>query len=103
MARPQHNGKPQPAERETRYHVPVVRIPQPDGSILIRPGKPVLLGPVEPEVRVREFSRLVGLSVRRVQYLCETGEIKCRRFSKRPGAWYWIPLSEVDRYLSDEP
>jgi hypothetical protein len=79
-----------------RFRTPSVRIPQPDGSVLIKAGKPILEAE---EIRVPEFSRRTGLSRRYVQYLCEIGKIDCRRMSDLAKSWYLIPTSELDRYL----
>jgi len=95
MGKASDNGK-QATATTPRFRIPWVRIPQPDGSILIRPGKPI----VEPEeIGTPEFAQLTGLSIRRVQYLCEVGEIEARRMSNVPGSRYLIPLTELERYL----
>lgn len=75
-----------------------VTIPQPDGSVLVRPGKPQIVGE---ETDVKRAARLIGLSVRRVQAMCESGEIKCRQPSGPKGK-YLIPLSEIER-MRGEP
>ena len=50
-----------------------IRIPQPDGSILFRPGKPIV---VEEEVDTAEAARILGLSQRHIESQCNTGLFK---------------------------
>ena len=50
--------------------IPVLQLPQPDGSLLITPGKPVLLGDT---VSTTEAARLVGMSSRWVIRRCVEG------------------------------
>ena len=42
------------------FFVPVIKLPQPDGSLLIRAGKPQI---VEAEVTVAQFNRQTGVSI----------------------------------------
>jgi hypothetical protein len=80
-----------------RVHIPVICIPQPDGGVLVRPGKPVVMGA---ELRVAEFARHTGLSVSRVEALCQEGKISSRRLSPNPKSPYVIPREELERYMS---
>lgn len=52
---------------------PTIKIPQGDGSVLIRPGKPVEVGE---QIGTTEAGRILNLSPRRVQYLCQIGNFK---------------------------
>lgn len=80
--------------RPPRVEFPAVRVPQPDGSILMKPGKAVVVGD---EIGTAEFARRTGISQRHVQYLCEVGDIEARPLTDRPGSKYMIPTTEVDR------
>lgn len=50
-----------------------IRIPQPDGSILFRPGKSIV---VEAEIGTTEAARLLGLSQRHIESQCNQGLFK---------------------------
>lgn len=50
---------------------PAIRIPQPNGDILIRAGKPVIVGD---EIGAVEAARLLGLKPRTLQTMFENGE-----------------------------
>lgn len=78
--------------------IPTVMIPQRDGSYLVKPGKPEVIGE---ETDVKRAAKLTGLSVRRIQAMCESGEIQCRQPSGPKGK-YFIPLSEIER-MRGEP
>lgn len=52
---------------------PPVKIPQADGSVLIKPGRAV---PVGDEIGTVEAARLLGLSPRRMQVLFESENFK---------------------------
>jgi hypothetical protein len=63
---------------------PWLKLPQPDGSIVLRPGKPLVLGE---EIGSAEAARILGLSQRRVQSLCEEGVlVEGRDWRKNPCA-----------------
>ena len=82
-------------------HIPAVTVPQPDGSIVIRPGKPeVLRG--EDEITTAEFSRKTGLSHRHTLTLIAEGKIQARPLSPLKGSRKRIPRSELSRYLKLE-
>lgn len=83
--------------RPPRLFTPWVKIPQPDGAVLFKPGKPI---EIQAEITVKQFAGMAGLSCRRVQYLCDIGEIKCRRATSRLRSKYLIPLTELDRFLN---
>jgi len=50
-----------------------IRIPQPDGSILFRPGKTIV---IEEEISTAEAARLLGLSQRHIESQCNQGLFK---------------------------
>ena len=79
--------------------IPTIRIPQPDGSLLIRAGKPVL---VEPEMGTMEFSRLTHISREYVIELIQEGRITARRMSPKERSHYLIPRSEAERFRNLE-
>lgn len=86
---------------EPVIHIPVIKVAQPDGSILIRPGKPeVLKG--EDEITPRQFADDTGLSHRRVLTLIDEGHIKARPMSPLPNSRWLIPRNELARYLKLE-
>ncbi len=78
---------------------PTVRIPQPDGSVLLRPGKPVVVGR---EITTREFAERTGISQEYAAQLCGEGIIRSRRKSPKKTSMFLIPLEEVEAYLTRE-
>lgn len=79
------------------YYTPTIRVPQGDGSVLLRPGVPQLLSDFIP---LREFAERAGTSVACVHYDIQLGNItKFRRKSLRAKSTYLIDVSELDRYL----
>src|ERR1035437_4185485 len=77
--------------------VPVIKVRQPDGSLLFKAGRPEI---VEPEVSVAIFHKETGVSKRHVATLCEQGLIQHRRLTPKKDSKILIPRSEIDRYLS---
>lgn len=78
---------------EPEVVTPTVRIPQPDGSLLFRAGKPVV---VEKEIGTAEAARILGLSPRRVEFLCEQGDFTtAHKPGGRPKSRWRIARSEV--------
>lgn len=59
---------------EPLVHYPVVRVPQPDGSLLIRPGKPVVLQG-EDEIGSAEAASMLGCTVDWIGRLCDRGTL----------------------------
>ncbi len=49
---------------------PWIRVPQPDGTFILKPGRPDL---EEEEIGTRAAAQLLGLSQRRVKLMCEQG------------------------------
>jgi hypothetical protein len=73
--------------------VPVIRIMQPDGSVLVKAGAPVIS---EPTISTREAAKALGLSIRTVSYQCEIGLFKtaCKPGGTPRSPWR-IAASEV--------
>ena len=80
---------------EPMFHVPVIKLRQPDGSLLIKAGKPEI---VDPEISVTDFHRASGISRRHIATLCEQGFIKHRRLTPKKDSKILIPRSELDRF-----
>ena len=80
---------------EPMFHVPVIKLRQPDGSILVKAGKPEV---VSPEVSISEFHALTGISRRHIATLCEQGLITHRRLTPKRSSKILIPRSEADRF-----
>ena len=62
---------------------PYQRIPQPNGEILFRPCAPVAVDPDE-EIGTAEAAKIIGVSVRRVQQMCDEGPLVEGRDWRRP-------------------
>lgn len=72
---------------------PTLKIPQPDGSFLIKAGKPQM---IEPDMSVAEAARLLRLSVRWIELQCEQGMFQgAYKPGGRPKSRWRIPRSEV--------
>ncbi len=56
-----------------KYFTPTIRIPQPDGSLLVKAGKPI---PLEDYISVKEIARICGMSRRWAQTQCDMGRFK---------------------------
>lgn len=81
--------------------IPAIKVAQPDGSILIRAGKPEVLNGGD-EITTGEFARSTGLSHRHVLTLIEQGKISARPLSPLKKSRKRIPRSEVKRFLQLE-
>ena len=57
----------------SQYYTPTIRVPQPDGSLLVKPGRPV---PLEDYIGVAEIGELFGMSKRWAQAQCEVGRFR---------------------------
>jgi hypothetical protein len=80
------------------YHTPTLRIPQADGSMLLKAGKPVLMGD---EISVSEFARRTGNSVSTIEREINEGRItEVRRKTTRPKSPFLIKVAELERYLN---
>jgi hypothetical protein len=73
---------------------PSVKIPQPDGSVLIRPGRACVLS----EIGTAQFAKLTGMAPRTVRQLCDEGKISFRRLTTRGMSKILIPLSELEKF-----
>jgi hypothetical protein len=79
------------------FCAPVIKLRQPDGSLLVKAGPPVI---VPGEVSIAQFSRETGISKRHIATLCEQGLIQHRRLTSKKASKILIPRSEVDRFLA---
>ncbi len=52
---------------------PWVKVPQPNGEILMRPGKPVS---IPEEIGTREASQILGVAQRTLQGYCDSGVLR---------------------------
>lgn len=75
--------------------IPVVRVPQPDGSLLIKAGRPEEASAL---IGTMEAAGILGISDRRVQYLCQIGNFKtaCKPGGTEKSNWR-IARHEVER------
>ena len=75
------------------FIIPAIRIVNPDGSVLTKPGKPVA---IQEMVGTTEAARLLGTSVRWVQMECESGQfLSAYRPGRGSRAWWKIARAEV--------
>ena len=81
-------------------YIPAVRIPQPDGAILIRAGKPVI---VPPTISTREAARILGMSLRWVDSQCDQGKFKTAIQPAGPHGNWKIAREEVMSRLEKRP
>lgn len=98
--RKQHDNDAQLELPDFRVHVPIVKVPQPDGSVLVKAGKPQIL---ENEIGTAEFARMTGMSQSYVELLCNEGKLQWRRMTPKAKSKFLIPASEVTRYLGSNP
>lgn len=77
--------------------IPAIRIPQPNGGVLVKAGQPVIKSGQD-EVGTAQFAKLVGLSQRQVQTLVDQGHIKARR-PGHPRGKFLIPVAELTKRL----
>ena len=81
--------------------IPSVKVFQPDGSVLFKAGKPVVIGA---QIGTAETARLMGMSRRWVIAECESGNFKT---AHRPGlkarSWWKIARAEVLARLMNQP
>ena len=79
-------------------HFPAIMVPQPDGSFRLRPGAPVVAN----ELTTAQFAKLVSLSQRTIQTLCDEGKIKCRRATNRKESKILIPIGELEKFKQEQ-
>ena len=81
--------------------IPVLKIPQPDGSVLFKAGKPMV---VESVIGTREAARLLGVPQRWVITECDLGRFKtAHKPGTRPKCIWKISRAEVLARKSLEP
>ena len=75
------------------FAVATVKVPQPDGSVLLKPGKPVL---ADEEIGTAEAARFLCLSQRTVELQCDQGMFKTAwKPGAKPSSRWRISRSEV--------
>lgn len=80
MSKPTSKVKARPAVfTAPAMVIPAIRVAQPDGSVLIKPGRPMVVSDL---ISTASAARLLGISDRRVQYLCQIGNFKT---ASKPG------------------
>jgi hypothetical protein len=73
--------------------VPFTKIPQPDGSILLKPGRPVI---AETMITTSKAARLLGMSRNWIIAQCEAGNFRtAHKPGFRPKSQWRISLKEV--------
>jgi hypothetical protein len=73
--------------------IPIIRIPQPDGSLLIRRGNPEI---IHGGIGTAEAARLLGMSRNWVITECESGSFRsAHKPGTRPGSQWRISRDEV--------
>ena len=82
---------------EPIFRVPLIKLRQPDGSLLVKAGRPEI---VDDEVSVSEFHKETGVSKRHIATLCEQGFIQHRRLTPKKDSKIMIPRTEIDRFLN---
>jgi hypothetical protein len=79
--------------------IPSIRINQPDGSVLFRPGKPISSDEM---VDTSGAARLMGMSRRWILNECELGAFTtARRAGLQPKSRWKIALWELQKRLED--
>lgn len=84
-----------PNRTDLAFHVPALKLRQPDGSLLVKAGKPEVC---EPEVSVTEFSKATGISRRYISTLCDEGRLNHRRLTPKKNSKILILRAEISRY-----
>jgi len=66
-----------------RVRFPTIMVPNPDGSWLAKPGRPIVLSDI---IGTREAALILGISQRRMQDICDAGLVEVERtgFGKKP-------------------
>jgi hypothetical protein len=91
--RPQTSAGLRPTD--IHFTCPVVKIPQPNGDILVRAGS---IKEIPSEISTTEFAKQVGCDPRTALRMIEEGIIKgARRVSPRQNSPYRIPVTEIPR------
>jgi hypothetical protein len=80
---------------------PSVKVPQSDGSVLFKAGKPFV---AQAEIGTREAAWILGKFRRWVENECELGRFKtARKPGTQPTGWWRIERSEVLARREMEP
>jgi hypothetical protein len=69
---------------EPIVYIPPVKVTNPDGSITVRAGKPVLLNG-DDEIGTAEAARIIGISQRQLLKYCDEGILVEGEDWRRPG------------------
>jgi len=81
--------------------IPAVKVPQPDGSVLFKAGKPVIIGL---EVGTKEAARILGMSRRGVETECSFGRFKtAHKPGNRLRSIWKIARAELLARVKNEP
>lgn len=97
-----HDDKSQlPLFKAPDIYIPAVKIPQPDGSLLIRAGKPVVM---EEMIECTEAAAILGLAARTINYQCQIGQFATavKPSGRARGKWK-IARSEVQARTTFRP
>lgn len=78
---------------------PTITVPQSDGSYLVRPGKPVVHDTDTERVSTARAGQLLGLSLRRIETLCEEGRLDWTRIGERGN--YRITVESIMALLTN--
>jgi hypothetical protein len=67
-------------------HIPTIKIPQPDGSLLLKRGQPQVL---EDEIGTAEAAKILGMGQRIIEHDCDVGLFKTayKPSAKKRGRW----------------
>jgi hypothetical protein len=84
--------------RKTKFFFPPVCFPRPDGSVLVKPAKPIQSA----ELTTAQFARASGMSQRTVQALYAAGDVRCRRLNPRPKSRLIVPTTELQKFLQPQ-
>ena len=96
-----HNAKTDPPWQPTQFVCPTIRIPQPDGTLLLKPGKPV---PIEEMITIPMAAKLIGMSNRWVESECQSGRFTtASKAGLRPNCHWKIARSEVLSRRQSDP
>jgi hypothetical protein len=78
--------------KSQEVYIPPVEVPQPDGSVLVKPGKPML---IQEMIGTKEAARILGRSRGWIIAECESEGFKtaCRPGTKAR-SWWKLALAE---------
>jgi hypothetical protein len=95
-------GKPTVGDVEVFF--PPIKIHQPDGSVLVKPGRAIVLAGAD-EINTAEAARILGVSISYVGALCDHGVFLEGQDWRRLGARgnYRLKRASVLRYRLGSP